>query len=64
MPASLLEKANAALVLVVTAAGLAVMVGTGGGVVSIVQVWLVAALRVALTMLRTWNVWLPAARPG
>ena len=43
--------------------GFAVIDGTGGAVRSIVQVYEAGSLNFVLSFTRTWNVWLPAAKP-
>ena len=62
LPALVAVKLKVALVLLVRAGGAAVMV-VSGAVVSIVQVKLagVASTLPAVSIARTWKVWLPAA---
>ncbi len=72
-PASFEENANDALVLVPLAGGPDVTVvsggvvsaGGGGGGAVTVQAWLagVGSTFPATSIARTWNVWLPTARP-
>ena len=64
LPASVPVKLKVALVPLVSASGLVVMV-VSGAVMSMVHVKAagVASTLPAVSMARTWKVWLPAARP-